>query len=103
MNQTDVGKQDNDRHGDHKEPKAFFFYVGQKIESKLDVASGAEIKAMIKAVVPSFDPTHTLVLEGHGREEDRVINDNDKVSLVVGDGHEPKHFYSKPPTNFGAI
>lgn len=101
MSQTDSGKQDE--HGHREEPKAFFFYVGQKIVSKLDVATGAEIKAMIKAAVPSFDPTHILVLEGHGREEDRVINDNDKVSLVVGHGHEPKHFYSKPPTNFGAI
>jgi hypothetical protein len=85
----------------HAEPMAFFFYVAQKIVSNLDVATGAEIKAMIKASVPSFDPTHTLVLEGHGREQDRIINDNDKVSLVVGHGEKPKDFYSKPPTNFG--
>lgn len=100
MSEIDTGKQ-GDHHGHHEEPKAFFFYVGQKIVSTLDVATGTEIKAMIKTVVPSFDPTHTLVLEGHGREEDRIINDNDQVSLVVGHGQEPKHFYSKPPTNFG--
>jgi hypothetical protein len=100
MSQADTSRQ-QDHRGGHEELKAFFFYVGQRIVSTLDVASGAEIKAMIKAAVPSFDPTHTLVLEGHGREEDRVINDGDKVSLVVGHGDEPKHFYSKPPTNFG--
>jgi hypothetical protein len=99
MSQTDAAKRGQNGHPE--EPKAFFFYIGQKIISKLDLATGAEIKAMIKAVVPSFDPTHILVLEGHGREEDRVINDNEKVSLVVDHDHIPKHFYSKPPTNFG--
>ena|SRR5882724_2471037 len=100
MSQADtIGKQDDD--GDREEPKAFFFYVAQKIVSALDVATGAEIKTIIKAAVPSFDPTHILVLEGHRGEEDRVIQDNEKVSLVVGHGHEPKHFFSKPPTNFG--
>jgi len=101
VSQADIVNEDEHRH--REESKAFFFYVGQKIVSKLDVATGAEIKAMIKAAVPAFDPTHILVLEGHGREEDRVIGDNDKVSLVVGHGHEPKHFFSKPPTNFGEI
>ena len=101
MSQADTVSEDEHRH--HEESKTFFFYVGQRIVSKLDVATGAEIKAMIKAVVSAFDPTHILVLEGHGREEDRVIGDNDTVSLVVGHGHEPKHFFSKPPTNFGEI
>ena len=98
MSQIDTG---GGHHEGHEELEAFFFYIGQRIVSKLDVATGAEIKAMIKSAVPSFDPTHALVLEGHGQEEDRVISDGDKVSLVVGHGHEPKHFYSKPPTNFG--
>lgn len=100
MNQTDTRKQD-DPNAHHEEPNAFFFYIAQKIVSNLEVATGAEIKAMIKAAVPSFDPTHTLVLEGHGGEQDRIINDNEKVSLVVGHGEKPKDFYSKPPTNFG--
>ncbi len=104
MSEPNKGGHDEGRgheHG-HPEPKAYFFYVGQKIVSNREVATGAEIKAMIKAAVPTFDPTHTLILEGKGREEDRVINDHDRVSLVVGYGHEPKHFFSKPPTNFGA-
>lgn len=102
MTQADSERQD-DPPGYHEEPKAFFFYIAQKIISNLDVATGAQIKAMIKAAVPSFDPTHTLVLEGHGREQDRIINDNDEVSLVVGHGEKPKDFYSKPPTNFGEV
>lgn len=96
MNEADSQKQD-----DGTEPKAFFFYIAQRIVSALDVATGAEIKAMIKAAVRSFDPAHTLVLEGHGREPDRIINDNETVSLLVGHHEKPKDFYTKPPTNFG--
>jgi hypothetical protein len=81
--------------------EAYFYYIAQRIESSKIVASGAEIKAMIKAVVPAFDPSHILVLEGQGQHGDRVIKDEEEVSLEV-DSHEPaKHFFSKPPTNFG--
>jgi hypothetical protein len=80
---------------------AFFFYLAEKIVSRTERATGAEIKGMIKVVVPAFDTTHTLVLEGQGNHEDRVIGDTETVSLEVGHGQGPKHFYSKPPTNFG--
>ena len=81
--------------------KAFFFYLTHRIVSALEVATGLQIKEMIKAVVPDFDLQHTLVLEGRGREEDRVIGDQQDVSLRVDREEPPKHFYSKPPTNFG--
>ena len=86
---------------DKREDESYFFYVAQRIDSPTKEATGAEIKAMIRAVVPTFDPSHILVLEGQGPHGDEVIKDEQKVSLKV-DAHEPaKHFYSKPPTNFG--
>lgn len=79
-----------------------FFYTDHKILSELETATGAQIKTMIKAKVPAFDPQHELILEGHGSHPDRVIPDAERVSLEVGEGHPVKHFYSKPPTSFGA-
>jgi hypothetical protein len=79
-----------------------FFYTGHRILSELEVATGAQIKVMIKAVVPAFDPQHELILEGHGHHPDKVIGDAESVSLEVGEGHPVKHFFSKPPTSFGA-
>jgi hypothetical protein len=79
-----------------------FFYGDHKILSELKVATGAQIKVMIKAVVPAFDPQHELIQEGHGHHPDKVIADTDSVSLEVGEGYPVKHFFSKPPTSFGA-
>jgi hypothetical protein len=76
-----------------------FFYKELKILSELQIATGAQIKAMIKAADPSFDLQHELILEG---DPDKVINDSEPVSLEVGKGHPVKHFFSKPPTSFGA-
>lgn len=81
--------------------KFFFHYKGNKIDVDKETLTGAEIKAAIKATDPSFDLTHELVLEGHGHETDRVIADTDTVSLARGHGEGAKHFFSKPPTNFG--
>lgn len=80
----------------------FFFYLKHKILSPSASATGLEIKQMIKAVDPSFDLTHTLILEGHGGHEDQMIGDGQTVSLEVDAKHPPKHFFSKPPTQFGA-
>lgn len=82
--------------------QAFFFYKEHKITASKNILTGAEIKSLIQKDVPAFDPTHVLVLEGHGHEEDREIKDTDSVSVEIGHGEGPKHFYSKPPTNFGA-
>jgi hypothetical protein len=80
----------------------FFFYVEAKIPTSHVSMTGAEIKALIHEKGPSFDVSHELVLEGHGSEEDKLIKDGDAVSLAHGHGEGPKHFYSRPPTNFGA-
>ncbi|MCA1438002.1 hypothetical protein I6F33_34365 [Bradyrhizobium sp. BRP20] len=80
----------------------FFYYLKNKIVSPTASATGAQIKAMIKAVDPSFDLTHVLIEEGQGGHEDQAINDNQTVSLEVDATHPAKHFFSKPPTTFGA-
>jgi hypothetical protein len=79
----------------------FFFYLETKIIATTKIMTGAEIKSAIKAVVPTLDLTHDLVLEGHGRDEDKLIRDDDKVDLSHGHGEGPKHFFTRPPTNFG--
>jgi hypothetical protein len=82
----------------------FFFFDDDKIVAPKEVLTGAEIKALIKAKVPTFDPTHDLVLEGHGHDADSVIADGDSVDLGRGHGEGgPKHFFGRPPTNFGSI
>jgi hypothetical protein len=79
----------------------FFFYVERKIVSPTEQATGAEIKAMIKAVEPKFDTGQALILEGHGHQADKVVADGDVEVLEVDAHHPAKHFFSKPPTNFG--
>ncbi len=79
----------------------FFFYVERKILSPVENASGADIKAMIKAVEPAFDLSQSLILEGQGHQADKVVADGDVELLEVDKHHPAKHFYSKPPTNFG--
>lgn len=81
--------------------KFSFHYLTHRIEVDKEVLTGAEIKTAIKAAVPEFDMTHELILEGHGHDPDKVIADTDTVSLAHGHGQGEKHFFSKPPTNFG--
>ncbi|MGL3111807.1 multiubiquitin domain-containing protein [Bradyrhizobium sp. BR 1432] len=84
------------------EGEIFFFYGQDKIVVDQEIPTGKQLKDVIKAHVPSFDPTHDLVLEGHGHDADRVIGDGDTVDLGRGHGEGgPKHFFSRPPTNFG--
>lgn len=98
----DVSGKKGDGKSQESSSHFFFFFETTKIASPREEATGAEIKNLIKAAVPAFDVTHVLILEGAGSHEDRVINDGDIVSLDVGHGEAPKHFFSKPPTNFGA-
>lgn len=79
----------------------FFFYLTTKIEAPSKTMTGAAIKALIKSHVPTFDVSHTLVLEGIGSAPDTMIADDATVDLSHGHGEPPKHFLSKPPTSFG--
>jgi hypothetical protein len=85
------GKHDND-----KKPKTYTFFVGsQKYETMERALTGAQIKAY----VPDVPPGTKLSLEGHGHETDRIIADDEKVSM--DHGHGPRRFTLVPPANFG--
>ena len=81
--------------------KFFFFFGNTKIQNEKSELTGAEIKDLIKDAVADFDVSHNLVLEGQGDEEDRVIGDNQSVSLEIDEEKGPRRFFSQPPANFG--
>lgn len=81
---------------DEKREKYFYFVDNVKYESDLPSLTGAQIKAR----VPNWEPSFGLSLEGHGHDPDRLIGDNDVVSLEKE--HGPKRFFRVPPANFGA-
>src|ERR1700750_3449089 len=83
--------------GEGKPPLVTYsFFVGrEKYETDQPVLTGLQIKAK----VPDWDPTHALVLEGHGDDPDRVIRDDEPVSLEKA--HGPLRFSSAPKANFG--
>jgi hypothetical protein len=83
---------------DHSTPakkENSFFVNGQKYTTDADALTGLQIKAK----VPNWDPNHDLVLEGHGDDPDRVIKDEELVSLEKDKG--PRRFSSAPKANFG--
>ncbi|KUM27550.1 hypothetical protein AU467_16760 [Mesorhizobium loti] len=77
-----------------------FRYGDTKVDSDQEFMTGAQIKAAIKTLVPAFDPSQDLVLEGRGNDADQVITDDQSVDLSHKHGG-PKQFFSRPPTNFG--
>jgi hypothetical protein len=83
----------SDPHEPHK--KYTYFVNNDKYESDVPELTGAQIKARI----PNLDPTLQLSLEGHGSHPDRIIGDQETVSLK-GD-HGPLRFTLVPPANFG--
>lgn len=77
-------------------PHEYFFFVDNvRYESQLASLTGAQIKAK----VPNWDPASGLLLEGHGKEPDRLIGDSDTLSLVKDEG--PLRFTRVPPASFG--
>jgi hypothetical protein len=76
--------------------KQYFFFVdNEKYESDLESLTGAQIKAK----VPNWDPAYGLLLEGHGKDPDRLIGDSEAVSLEKD--HGPLRFTHVPPASFG--
>ena len=71
-----------------------YFVDGMKYETPHSVLTGAQIKAAI----PNFDPSYALYLEEPGDRPDRLIKDDDSVTLSEG---EPRRFYLVPPATFG--
>jgi hypothetical protein len=76
--------------------KPHIFFINQdKYESDLPSLTGAQIKAR----VPNLQPGTGLSLEGHGRDPDRLIADDEVVELDTG--HGPARFTLVPPATFG--
>lgn len=75
-------------------PENYKFFVGkEKYETDQPRLTGAQIKAYVPDVLPGTK----LALEGHGNDPDRIIADDEWVSL---DG-PPRRFTLVPPANFG--
>jgi hypothetical protein len=80
---------------EHEEKRFFYFVDDQRYESDLPALTGAQIKAKI----PNLNPTFALVLEGHGNRPNRIIGDDELVQL--DSDHGPLRFILVPPANFG--
>jgi hypothetical protein len=88
----------NDAAKPGKGPKAetyTFFVSGVKYETDQAVLTGLQIKARVQ----DWDPTHDLILEGQGQDPDRIIADDEPVSLEKE--HGPKRFSAAPKASFG--
>jgi len=84
-----------DQAKDHASEKHYPYFVdGKEYNSTDSTLTGAQIKARI----PDLDPSYQLVLEGRAGQPDKVISDDDSVDLNV---HPPSHFYTVPPATFG--
>jgi hypothetical protein len=80
-----------------KKTEIYSFFVGtQKHETDQEQLKGAQIKAY----VPDVPPGTKLSLEGHGNEPDRIIADDELVTLDERHGG-PRRFTLVPPANFG--
>lgn len=69
-------------------------YQGHTYTVEATELTVAQIRVL--AQVPT---SNVIILEGLGAAEDRVLQDNDVVSLQQG----PVRLFSKPPTSFGAF
>ena len=78
-------------------PKQYHFFVdAQRFETDRNALTGAEIKAL----VPGLNPTFQLYLEEPGDAPDRPISDSETITLEPA-GHGVRKFYSVPPATFG--
>jgi len=82
------GEKDKDDH--------LHFFVNGK---KYDAPSGRMTGAEIKATVGDWPAGYGLMLEGHGDEENRLINDDEVIHFEKG---RPLRFVSVPPATYGA-
>jgi hypothetical protein len=81
----------------------FFFINGHKVNTNQERMTGLQIKQAGHAVDASVDVTQELVLEATGSGADEKIADDKEVDLSHGHGQGPKHFFTRPPTNFGSF
>lgn len=90
---------DNGAHGgekDDKKKEEYHFFIGKdRYETNLAALTGAQIKARAANV----EPGDGLSLEGQGNDPDRMIGDDELVSLEKQ--HGPRRFTIVPRANFG--
>ena len=67
---------------------------GVRFEVSFSSLQGIQVRAL--AGIP---PEHSLIVEGAGTGADRLLREEDVVSLEDG----PVHVFSKPPTAFGFL
>jgi len=80
-----------------KKHEVYKFFVGTvKYETDQAQLTGAQIKAY----VPDVPPGTKLSLEGHGNDPDRIVLDDEVVSVDEHKGG-PRRFTLVPPANFG--
>lgn len=80
-----------------KKKEVYKFFVGtEKYETDQAQLTGAQIKAHVADVSPGTK----LSLEGHGNDPDRIILDDELVSLDERQGG-PRRFTLVPPADFG--
>lgn len=90
--------QDQNAGGAGKQDQKYFFFVNDdKFETDEEVVTGAYIKSRIV----NLPPGSGLEMEGQGNDPNKVIGDNDSVSLKIGKGQGPRRFTTVPPANFG--
>jgi hypothetical protein len=93
MNKDDKDKPDPKP--DPKPEKFSFFVNGDKYDTDREALTGAQVKAK----VPNWPAGYGLMLEGRGDEENRLIADDELVSLEKQ--HGPRRFVSVPPATYG--
>ncbi|MGE3433487.1 MAG: hypothetical protein AB7I22_21055 [Ramlibacter sp.] len=80
-----------------KKNEVYKFFVGtEKYETDQPKLTGAQIKAHVADVPPGTK----LSLEGHGNDPDRIVLDDEFVSLDERKGG-PRRFTLVPPADFG--
>jgi hypothetical protein len=85
-----------EQNGKDQTNKGYFYFVdGVRYETDQSTITGA----LIKAKIPSFDPSYALVLEGVGNDPDQQITDETVVSLEKD--HGPRRLHTVPPAAFG--
>ncbi len=88
-------KTDAPDKSDKTKEKYPYFVDGDKYESDTENTTGA----IIKSRLPDAKRGYALYLEGHDKEPDQLINDDQTISLAKDKG--PKRFYTSPPATFG--
>lgn len=75
-------------------PHKFEIFIdGTRFEVEQTSMTGLQLKALA-----GIDPSYQMFLEQHGRDDDKLIGDNEAVAIKSG-----LHFFAIPATTFGVV